>query len=420
MLWISLVLLLICSGVVSASETALFGLKQHALQSMSRSDRALHRRAARLMQRPHHVLMTVLIANTTVNVAIFTIAFFALRELGGTHAWVAVSGSLLIPMIVIVVGEMVPKALALSRPELFASPAALLVGSILTLLAPILHVMDRWIIAPITRLLAPGVASGRPVSTDELKLLVEQSAGEGVINETENGMLQAIVALGDVSVREVMTPRVDIHAVSIDDDRTTILETMRATGRRRIPVRGRDLDDIRGVVYARDFHLSPSASPRSLLRRVHFVPEQANLVQLMRCFREGGTHLAIVVDEFGGTLGLVTAKDMVAWIVGDLPEEGSPQPERLTEQVDENTYRLSGSLSARVWAERFAVGDIEPHVDTVAGLILTKLGRLPKEGDQIRVGNLTLEVESMRNHRIQRVLLRHVDESIPVGGADSC
>ncbi len=418
MLWISLVLLLVCSGVISASETALFGLKQHALQSMSRSDRALHRRAALLMQRPHHVLMSVLITNTAVNVAIFAIAFFALRQLGDLHAWIAMSAGLLTPMVVIVVGEMVPKALALSRPELFAAPAALVVGSMLALLAPILHVMDRWIIAPITRLLAPGVATGRAVTTDELKLLVEQSAGEGVINETENGMLQAIVALGDVSVREVMTPRVDIRAVSIDDDRTTMLEMMRTTGRRRIPVRGRDLDDIRGVVYARDFHLNPSTPLRSLLRRVHFVPEQANLIQLMRCFRAGGTHLAIVVDEFGGSVGLVTAKDMVAWIAGDISDEGSPQPEHPTEQVDENTYRLSGSLSARILAERFSVGDIEPHVDTVAGLILTKLGRVPKNHDEIRIGNLTLEVESMRNHRIERVLLRHADELIPNAGAE--
>ena len=143
---------------------------------------------------------------------------------------------------------------------------------------------------------------------------------------------------------------------------------------------------------------------RSLLRPADFIPEQANLAQLMRHFREEQSHFAIVVDEYGGTAGLVTNEDAVEWIVGELPR--SEQPRTATsERIDDNTYRLSGDLSVRVWAERFAVGEIDRHIDTVGGLILSKLGRLPRVGDSVRIRNLTLTVEAVRRRRIEEVLL---------------
>lgn len=412
MLWFLLAAFLVVSGVVSATETALFGLSRQSLYEFGRSERPLQRRVFALMKEPRRVLMIVLIANTTVNVTIFALSFFALRHVRQFSTIGAAVAGALVPIAVIVVGEMLPKAVALSGAQRFAPLAGGLIALLQVLLGPIQWFLAKFIVDPITSLLAPSTPPSDAVSTDELRYLVEQSAREGIINSTENDMLQAVVALDQVSVREIMTPRVDIRSISIDASRGAVLTEFREAARRRIPVYGRNLDDIRGVLYARDLYLNPDRPVTLHIRRVHFVPEQLNLMQLLRHFRTERIQMAIVVDEFGGTAGLVTAEDVAEWIVGDLHDAESPRLIAPPERVDHSTYRIAGDLSARVWADRFAVGEVDKNVDTVAGLILAKLGRLPLTGDTVRIRNLSLTVESLSGRRIERVLL-HLDPSEP-------
>lgn len=409
MIWLTLLLLLICSGTVSASETALFGLSRQALHEFHISKSPLLRRVYILMQQPRRVLLTVLITNTAVNVAIFAVSFVALEHYGSTEPAIAAAGGVAALLAVIIFGEVVPKAVALSSTRRFAPPAAALIALLQVVLAPVQWLLGNLLVNPTVRLLTPTRAKHGPVTTEELRLLVEHAAHEGVINSRENDMLQAVVALGEGSVREVMTPRVDVQSIRINDNRATIRQAVEASRRRRLPVRGRDLDDIKGVLAARDLYLNPDAPTKKLIRPVHFVPEQINLVQLIRCFHKEGTHIAVVVDEYGGTAGLVTMEDVVERIVGDLPDENAARPAATTERIDEDTYRLPGDLSVRIWADRFAVGEIERHIDTVGGLILAKLGRLPHVGDSVRISNLTLTVEQMRKRRIEKVLLRRAN-----------
>ncbi len=415
MLWLLLGILLICSGIVSASETALFGLSRRMLLAFANSPKRWRRAVHALMLQPRRVLMTVLITNTAVNVSIFTVSFFAIQPLQQTIGVAAAALGAMVPLCVIIFGEMIPKAVALSSPNRFAPSAAALVSTIQIGLGSVQWFLARWVVNPVIRLLAPSSRTQEPVSTDELKWLVEHSADEGVITSNENEMLQAIVALEDVSVREVMTPRVDIRSISVPCDHAQAINAVSSSWRRRLPVCGRDLDDIRGVLYARDLYLFPDRSVRQLMRRIHFVPEQLNLVQLLNHFREEKIHMAVVVDEFGGTAGIVTSEDVVEWIVGDLPDAETPRPAAPTEQIDDRTYRLSGDLSARVWADRFAVAEIDQHLDTVGGLILAKLGRWPRVGESVRIQNLTLTVERMRRRRIERVLLHH-HADLPANG----
>jgi CBS domain containing-hemolysin-like protein len=409
MIWLALVLLLLCSATVSASETALFGLGRQPLHRFRASSTQWRQRVYRVMAHPHRTLMTVLMANTAVNVAIFTVSFFAIRELAHKSAILLAVYSALVPVCVIVFGEMTPKALALSAAERFAPTAAAIISALQPLLRPLQWTLSALLVEPITRLLAPRSPVSDTVTTEELRLLVEQSAREGVINSTENEMLQAVVALAEISVRDVMTPRVDIRSVPIEADRASVLSIIAESGRRRLPVCGRDLDHIAGVLYARDVYLNPDSPIHAIMRRVRFVPEQVNLMQLLGHFRDNRNQLAIVVDEYGGTAGVVTSADVVRVIVGDLLESG-PGSGSITEQIDENTYRVSGDLSVRVWADRFAVGEIDRQVDTVAGLILSRLGRVPRTGDSVRVRNLLLTVESVRHRRIEWVLLQRIGD----------
>ncbi len=405
MIWLLLALLIVCSGCVSASETALFGLSRQAYYQFANSEGLLRRRVFMLMKHPRRVLLTLLITNTAVNVAIFALSFVAANRLHDQNPAVAALVSLGVLLAVIVFGEMLPKALALKSALRVAPWAGALTQLLHIVLSPLRLILGTLLVDPITRLLSPSSRVQSTVSTDELKLLVEHSASEGHINTTENDMLQAVVALADISVREVIMPRVDIHWLTLESTREEILALAEKTKRRRFPVCSKDIDNIHGILYVRDMVLNPDASIKSILRPVHYIPEQVNLLQLLRQFHGQQGHIAIVVDEYGGTAGLVTIEDVIQWIVGDIPDYEATQSTDVTTQIDENTYRLSGNLSVRVWADRFGVGEIDRHIDTVGGLVLSRLGRLPRTGDQIQIRNLTLTVESMHRRRVEYVLL---------------
>ncbi len=416
MVWLAIAVLLVCSGLISGAETVLFSLTRKDLHQFRQSAVWLRRRPYLLMRHPHRVLMTVLIANTAVNVSIFSVSFGAIERFRVNQPALAAVVGTGVLICVVLFGEVAPKIVALANARRFASAAAALIWTLQVVLGPLQWILAVLLVHPITRLLAPSRPRPDTVSIEELRLLVEHSAREGHINSTENEMLQAIVALTEVSVRDVMTPRVDIESVRIDDDPLAIREAVKASRKRVLPVCGRDLDDIRGVLYAREALLHPWARITALVRPAEFVPEQANLAHLMRHFREKSSHFAIVVDEYGGTAGLVTNEDAVEWIVGELPRSQELSPTATTERIDQNTYRLSGDLNVRLWAERFTVGEIDRHVDTVGGLILSKLGRMPRPGDRVRIRNLTLTVETVRQRRIESVCLRRDGSETPQGG----
>jgi len=417
MIWLLLAVLIVCSGCVSASETALFSLSRQTVSEFRQSRNVLHRRVARLMHAPRGVLMSVLICNTAINVAIFAISFLGSRALADRNpAWTALVGVGTL-LAVIVLGEMLPKAIALSNARLVAPAAGALISTMHAVLAPFRMVLGFFIVEPITRLLSPSRRQPDEVTTDELQLLVEHSARDGHINSTENELLQSVVALDDVSVRDVMTPRVDMLFCTVDQPRQAVSAIFAKHELRRLVTCGRDPDDIRGVLEARRFYLNPQQAWTKLVTPVTFIPEQANLLQVLRQLRGATSRLAVVVDEFGGTAGIVTLRRVTRWIVGATPEAPGAADKTTTQRLDENTYRLSADLSARVWADRFGVQEVDRNISTVGALVLARLGRVPRSGDRVRVRNLTLTVESMRGRRIYQVLVSR-DGTRTAGGAD--
>ncbi len=373
----------------------------------------LHRRVFHLMRQPRQVLMTVLITNTAVNVAIFAISFIGTHGLRERQPALTALVGVITLLVVIVFGEMLPKAIALSNTRLLAPGAGAFISTMHTILSPIRWVSEVFLVEPLTRLLSPSRPMSDAVSTDELQLLVEHSAQEGHINSTENELLQTVVALDEINVREIMTPRVDASFGSTTNTRDQIQALLQKHGMRHLIVCGRDMDDIRGVLDARRFYLEPERDWLSLVGPVKFVPEQINLVQLLRDLRSAPPEPAVVVDEYGGTTGFVAMRDVIQWLVGgqseDLQEPGGAAAER----IDENTYLLAGDLSARVWADRFGVKDIDRNIDTLGGLVLARLGHVPRGGERVRIRNLTLTVEVVRKRRIERVLVRREEQSEP-------
>ncbi|MCH7813492.1 MAG: HlyC/CorC family transporter [Planctomycetes bacterium] len=408
--WILLVLLLACSGFISSAETALFGLSRLELRSFTAGGGPLKRRAVRLMRHPQRVLMTVLMANTTVNVLFFAVAFVTFERLGDTHALAATVAGVVTLLAVIVFGEVLPKALARAHAARFAPLVVPPIQALQTVLTPFRWFLGAVLVVPLTRLLQAPSIRGDEVTVDELRALVEMSAHRGVIDSAENRMLQTIVALPEINVRSVMKPRVDVRAVPIGAPPGRVRREMQRAKLTKLPVYGRDLDDIRGLVYARDLHLRAGVPVARLIRPVPFVPEQINLLRLIEHFRSTQSQLAIVVDEYGGMAGLITLEDVLEEMVGDLAGTDKPaEPD--TEMIDQDTYRLAGDLSIREWIQQFGPGGLggtlaaSARVQTIAGLVLAELGRWPRVGDSVRIRNLTLTVERIEGRRIARILL---------------
>ncbi|MFQ5489190.1 MAG: hemolysin family protein [Phycisphaerae bacterium] len=406
--YLLLVLLLGCSGLISGSETALFALTRRDRRAFAMGGR-LKRRAAQLMQHSHRVLTTVLIVNTGVNVLYFAISYVVLRRLGMEYPAVAAGASILVFFAIIIVGEILPKAVAKAHPTGIAPFVAPFIGTLQTVTAPVQGVLGWALVEPLTRLIRGPKPDKDEVSVDELRALVEMTAHQGVIDSAENRMLQEIVALPEIKVGAVTQPRVDVVACALSEGHHSARAKLQETGLGKMLVFGKDLDDVRGLVTVRDLNLYPDKPLAGLVRPVKFVPEQINLLQLIAHFRTTQTQLAVVVDEFGGMTGLVTLRDVLEKIVGDLGGEDA-KTEPATEVIDPNTYRLAGDLAVRDWADRFGLADPDMAAAghgfwTLAGFVLAKLGRLPRVGDTVRIRNLTLTVERLQGRRIDRILL---------------
>jgi putative hemolysin len=393
--------LLVCSAFFSASETTLFSLSRLQLYRLGHGARP-GRIVAGLMRRPRRVLNTLLLGNMCVNVAYTGIAAVAILELrrSGWAGWMVAAASLVLLLVLILFGEVLPKMLAMAAGLRLAVPAAAALSVIEQAAKPVIWVLEKALVVPLTRLVAPARPQGGEITTEELAALLDLSAKRGVIDRDANALLQEIVALTDIRVADIMVPRVDMVAYDVDAPPTGLIELCARTRRRKIPVYEKDVDHVLGVVHAKRL-LLPSTPPplRELVAKVPFVPEAANVERLLLQFRVTRTQMAIVVDEYGGTAGLVTLEDVLKEIVGDMPDvRGAPGP--AVQRLSECEYLLEGDLAIHEWEDAFKIDLSSGQISTVGGFVISLLGRIPREGDQAQYRNLRFTVVSMRRRRI--------------------
>lgn len=393
-LWLLLGGLLVLSGSFSASETALFSLS---------IEQRLHapRHVARILRRPSDTLVTILLGNLVINVLFFAFAtrvrFPLLADLGlgvleGMPALVAL----------LVFGEILPKTLALRAPLRVAALLAIPIEVLLFTLAP----ARRRIQAGVERLLVVLGASDKDESelTPEiLEELLARSAQEGLLAEDEVDMISEIVELDGIRVREIMLPRVDM--LVLDESSSEPGEVVQAALARHqtwLPVVRGTPDEVVGCVRARDVLRQPERGVAELVMPVKFVPEVATALSLLLEFQSDRTAEAVVVDEWGGTAGLVTIEDVFEEVVGELRVEGEVRYKPVV-PLGEGRYRVSGSLSVRDWNERFGHQIVPREFETVGGMVTAMLGRIPRQGDRVRLGNLVCEVDEVRGRRVLAV-----------------
>ena len=409
-------LLLTGSALFSGSETALFGLSAHDRMRLTRRKNAVGTAVTDLLAEPRMLLITLMVGNMMMNVGYFVVSSALLMRLDPATVnplWYAV-GTVGPLLAIILIGEVLPKLVAntvrIGWVKATAIPLAVTHG----VARPVVAGLSRWVIQPLGRLVA-GDRGGSVLTAVELETMLEMSRKRGVIEDDEQALLSQVVHLGRLRVRDIMTPRVDLLAVDVRTTLGGFRALMHGAPRSRYLVYENDLDHIVGVVYVRQAllaeRLGRETDLRALARGVKYVPELMRVDQLLTDFRRTGTQLAVAVDEYGGTAGVVTLKDIVEQVVGDLAMEEEWEshahdegPE--IEQIADRKWRVSGRLSVHDWSEAFGRLELPARVSTVAGLVMALLGRAAQAGDRAFLGNLELTVERAEAGRIDTVILR--------------
>jgi putative hemolysin len=430
------VILILVGGFFAASEIALITVKRHRLSQLADDGNGAARTARHLTEDPSRFLATIQIAITflgflagAVGASAFSggladvirllpeqLAF--VTDAADTVAFVVMT--LVIALASIIIGELVPKTLALNFPERLALVVARPIGLIQTLLSPIVWFVSKLSTILVRLLGGKEKPQGGYLSTEELKLLVETGSEQGGIEEEEKEMIHGVIELGDKRVHEVMVPRIGIRAVNVDDPLDEVLDMIIRAGHSRLPVFDENLDNIVGILYAKDLlpYLKGNGQSngeidiRSLVRAPVYVPESKPVDDLLHEMQVAKRHIAIVVDEYGGTAGLVTMEDVVEEIVGEIQDEYDTE-EAMVEDLSTDeaiAFRLDGRVSMDDLRDLFDLSDDdepdEEAYDTVGGFVVHRVGRIPLPGAELPFRDgVTIQVEAAEPRRVAKVLV---------------
>jgi putative hemolysin len=403
--WPVLALLLLASAFCSASETALFSLDDAGRERAGPV-------ARKLLGNAQALLISLLLVNLLVNVLVFATASGLVRhdseshgiEISGSEHFEAIATGFLALLAVLVLGEILPKALALRAPAAVARLVAPPVSLLVVALAPVRRIV-RFLLEIATRVLGEATREEPRITAETLAEVLGQSAEVGLLAASEADLLAEVVELEGIRVREIMTPRVDMLSLDLkaeEDDNIQIMARALARRLTWLPVVRGHADQVSGCVRMRDILSQPERPLIELVRPALFVPEVAGVLDLLKLLRDKQATEAVVVDEWGGTAGTVTVEDVFEEIVGDLRVEGEVG-ERAVLPLGDGRFRVSGGLSIRDWNERFNLEVVPEGFETVGGFVTALLGRIPRAGDRVRHGDLVWQVREVRGRRVRSV-----------------
>ena len=420
-----ILLLVVLEAVFVAAEIALITIRRSRVEQLIDEGRRGARRVRRLIEDPSRLLAVVQIAvtfvgflssayaavNLTTRLESLFVNVPVLKEVAGGAALLVVTT--LLALFFIVFGELVPKTLALAHTDRFALVLAGPVEVLGRILGPVVSILTG-----ITRVIAAGfgadVAARAQITTEELKLIVERGGEEGVLEAEEEQMISAVIELGERRVHEVMVPRTDMTALPVTAGLDEVIDTIIGEGHSRIPVFEKTIDKVVGILYAKDllpFLKGEDRQPdlRTLLRTPLFVPESMSIDDLLHKLQGRKVHLAIVLDEYGGTAGMVTIEDLLEEIVGDIQDEYDVE-EPMTERLSDGRHASTGAPPWTTWPNcstwTWASLEDADEYDTVGGLIYHRIGGVPRPGDKVELEEqgLTFTVESTDGRRVAKVL----------------
>ena len=401
---ILLLLLIFISGVLSGSETAFFHIKSHRNN--------IANNIKKLLKDPQRLLATFLTGNTIVNIALASISALITKNIALKYDYdlsIAIFFQILIITVVILIfGEIFPKIIAIRNSELFAKKSYYIIkvlGIVFSPISIIFYSITNFFLK-IFKIQKEKIFD----SEEELKILTDISQEQGTLQSEESEMIQSIFEFKDKTVHEIMVPRVDIVGVSMNDSIDLIMDIIKEQQFSKIPIYKDSIDNIKGILYAKDLipyllGSRPTINLLSLSRETFFVPEQKKLDDLLLDFKEKRTNIAIVVDEWGGTSGLVTLEDVVEEVIGEIHDPFDKAESNIL-VVEDNSIIVDASISIYDLEEQtdiiFPESD-ERDFDTLGGLILDLLGDIPKKDDSVKFQNRIYTVKNIVGNRINKV-----------------
>jgi CBS domain containing-hemolysin-like protein len=404
---IALGILLLFSAILSGAEAAYFSLGRTRLKELAEEQGERPGPLTPLLQQPHELLVTLLVGITVVNIGASALAAAIAEQLFGRHGLAIAIAAMV--FLLTVFGEVLPMTLAVEYPLRFASWVSRPVVWLSIALKPIRVGLGAFTAITI-RLVGSERRRGRPeISEEELRTLVDVGAREGVVERSEREMIHRVFELEDTLVREVMVPRPDMFCLDVTTEPAELLPLLREHLHSRVPVFEETVDQIVGVLYTKDLlpylaGLPADFSLRPHLHPPYFVPGSKRADALLREFQAKKLHLAVVVDEYGGTAGLVTLEDLLEELVGEIRDEYD-EDERLIQRVAPRSFRVSGRLAIDELNTVTGLQIPDDAFDTVGGWVLDLFGRVPHKGEKTEADGVRVAVEKVERTRVLEVLV---------------
>lgn len=402
--WLSLVVLVLLSAYFSATETAFASLNKTRLKTMVENDVRGAELALTLTEQYDKLISTILIGNNIVNIAASTIATLLFVALLKDNNLGATVSTVVLTVVILIFGEISPKSLAKDCPERFACFSAPIIRVLILLLTPVNFFFTLWkkMLARIFR-----IEENAKMSQEELLMLVEEVEQEGSIDTDEGELLRNAIEFTDLQAEDILTHRVDVEAVPMDADKADVAHLFYTTRFSRLPVYQESIDNIVGVIHLKDFFGENGITEKPLseiMTAPLFIQKAESVNDLLKELQVNKSHMAVVVDEYGGTLGIITLEDILEELVGEIWDEHDEVVEPVTE-IDETTFEIDCSITFEDFCSFFEI-EAESDSVSVGGWVMEQLGGIPEQGDTFTFENLdvlVIDAESRRANRIRVV-----------------
>lgn len=404
-----LVTLIVLSAYFSATETAFSGVNKIRLKNMAADGNKRAKRALKLTSDFDKLLTTVLVGNNIVNIAASSIATVLFTSMFGDSG--VTIATFVMTVLLLVFSEITPKSMAKEAPESFAMFSAPIISLLQTLLTPI-----NWLFTVWKRTIAKlfHVKGGSAITDDELITIVDEAQNEGGIGENQGELIRSAIEFNDLEVVHILTPRVDILAADITTPPKKFASIFKNNHYSRIPVYKGTIDNIVGVLHERDFYekmyFDKDIDIESMLIAVEYIPKNTKISELLRIFQHARCHMAVVVDEFGGTVGIITMEDILEELVGEIWDENDEIISEI-ESCDDGGYIVSGVASI---SKVFEIMDIEEDQETqavtVSGWLTERMGKIPAVGESIEFGGFLISVSEATPKRVICVKIIKIDQ----------
>lgn len=404
---IAIVILVLLSAYFSATETAFSSANKTRLKALAEKGSKRARLAYELSEDYDKLLSTILIGNNVVNISLSSIAtVFFIRVCGDIGATLS---TVVITVVVLIFGEISPKSIAKDCPEKFAMFSAPIINVLCVVLTPVNFLFSAWkkLLSKILK-----VKEDNEMSSEELILLVEEIQQDGSIDLDEGKLLRNAIEFNDLEVEDILTHRVDIEAIPLDATKEEIAKIFAETKFSRLLVYSQSIDNIVGVIHQKDFYVASGiteAPLESLITPPVFALKNQKIDDLLRLLQKHKAHIAVVLDEYGGTYGIVTMEDILEELVGEIWDEHDEVTEEF-KKLDDTTYQVDGLMDIEEFCHFFEI-ETDSETTSLNGWVMQQLGRVPEQGDTFAYGNLIITVTALDFHRVTELKVQVTPKS---------